>query len=110
MANATTMTTLIAYTIANTTLSDWDLVVACLSTSGDFRDAFSPREQGRIRELADGFGNVRSLPAHQRFDLVWDWSHVRDSSDEAVTKMAGVIKAKAARFLLQDTIRQAEGE
>jgi hypothetical protein len=39
-------------------------------------------EQGAdVRSFADGFGKT-SNP-----DLLWDWSHVRDSSDSAIDLM-----------------------
>lgn len=51
--------------------------------SGARRHVLSGAEQYAVRKLADGFGAGLTNP-----DLLWDWSHVRDSSDAAFVRMA----------------------
>jgi len=71
-------------------LDDWQLVVEFLHHNGKHRDLLNDRLQGHIRLLADGFGDLRGA----RFapELLWDWSHVRDSSPAAVKRMADKIR------------------
>lgn len=79
------------YTLVSRMLagSDWDVVVRFLHWDGEFHHTMSREDQDRVRRLyADGFGRRQSNP-----DLVWDWSHVRDSSLEAVKDMADEIRA-----------------
>ena len=45
------------------------------------------QDQTKIRALGDGFGQTTDP------DLLFDWSHVRDSSDQAVTAMAAATMA-----------------
>jgi hypothetical protein len=75
--------------------SDWTLVLDF--TRGDRRRLLSAPEARELRLLADGFGDLRGVDsaecaAHQ--DLLWDWSHVRDSSDAAVARMSAWIRAR----------------
>jgi len=74
---------------------DWDVVVAALSSSSEHR--LAARAQIRVRELADGFGALRGPMTDRKMDLIWDWSHVRDSSDAAVARMASLVRRMAAR-------------
>ena len=67
--------------------SDWALVVACLHHSGELAGKLSDREQETVRLAADGFPMVAELGS-EFSDLLWDWSHVRDSSEEAIGRMA----------------------
>lgn len=50
------------------------------------RDAYA-----RIFSLADGYGKM-SVAELGRANLMYDWSHVRDSSDEAIDEMAQAIR------------------
>jgi len=67
--------------------SDWALVAACLYHSGELAGKLSASEQETVRRAADGFGLVTGLDS-ESLDLLWDWSHVRDSSDKAIGRMA----------------------
>jgi len=72
-------------------LTDWDLIVACLSpTKGTITIHTAADRQARL--LCDGMGklSVADLPA----DLypLYDWSHVRDSSEAAVTECAKFLR------------------
>lgn len=64
----------------------WDIVVSHLSYNGEHQDVLTPNEKHRVRSFADGFGETND-PA-----LLRDWSHVRDSSQEAIVEMAQVIR------------------
>lgn len=65
---------------------DREFVMSFLHHAGPFKSIFTADEQFQIRLLADGFGKTAD------HDLVWDWSHVRDSSDEAMSAMATAIR------------------
>lgn len=74
---------------------DWNLVLDF--TRGERRGELSRAEARELRLLADGFGDLRGTDyaenaAHQ--DLLWDWSHVRDSSDAAVARMAAYLRRR----------------
>ncbi len=70
------------------TRTDWDLVVACLHHTGDLRTGLCISDEILVRRQADGLGE-RLKPAHG----LMDWSHVRDSSDGAIARMAQLLRA-----------------
>lgn len=59
------------------------------------RDNLSNTVWRELYLAADGFGELASFSAAER--LGWDWSHVRDSSPYAISKMARVLRAREAR-------------
>ena len=63
-----------------------------LNGNGDHSEILPQKLQYKIRmNLADGFGKIDS--DHEDFlSMLWDWSHVRDSSDEAIEKIAQAIR------------------
>lgn len=67
--------------------SDWKLIVKFLHYNGAFHSLMTADEAAVIRQLGDGFG-----PGIKDPDLIWDWSHVRDSSEQAVKAMADMIR------------------
>ena len=67
--------------------SDRALVVSCLHHSGALRDRLTGKQRYWARRAADGFGEITGLD-DQSLDCLWDWSHVRDSSDKAFSRMA----------------------
>ena len=71
--------------------SDFDLVVACLHHSGELAGKLSDREQETVRLAADGFPMVAELGS-EFSDLIWEWSHIRDSSDKAISRMADLCR------------------
>lgn len=74
-------------------LSDWLLLVACLGpTTAMFQ--LTEKDEIRARELCDGFGRmtVRQLTS---LDALFDFSHVRDSTPEAIAAAATFIRDKA---------------
>lgn len=63
-----------------------EFVMSYLHSSGANRNVLTPAQQEVVRLEGDGFGPTDDL------DLVWDWSHVRDSSDEGFAAMAAMIR------------------
>lgn len=97
---------------------DWQLVVAYLHHSGERRNDLPVHVQAEIRLFhADGFGKLRNMaqddPSVEVEVLVWDWSHVRDSSPEAVKAMADAIRRAVqlqAEMAAEWAAQQAEYE
>lgn len=87
---------------------DWKVVVACLHYSGEFHPAIDRRTAVRVRELADGFGSLRGPKSEEQWACLWDWSHVRDSSPEAVAKMAAALRNVATATLRAEVARTAD--
>lgn len=73
-------------------MSSWDLVVSCLHHKGSKYSDLSPEQQQTVRRAADGFGAVYGFD-NESLDMLWDWSHVRDSTNEAIEKMAKLLRA-----------------
>lgn len=68
--------------------SDRLWVMAHMHHTGSCAHILTAREWCRVWLLADGFGTVdREFAMEQS----WDWSHVRDSSPEAIERMAAAI-------------------
>lgn len=67
-----------------------DFVMDHMHYSGDFRHFLSEREWSAVYLCGDGFGTVDADFASTK--LEWDWSHVRDSTDEAFLDMAATIQ------------------
>jgi len=65
---------------------DWCLVVGHLAPTGSDQDALTHEDKQIIRSMADGFGKNPDSP------LLFDWSHIRDSSEEAIADMAATIR------------------
>lgn len=73
--------------------ADWLVVCDTLSYKGSMRRLFTDKEREQIQTLADGFGKIdASTPGYA--EMIWDWSHVRDSSDAAVQAMAAEIRSR----------------
>lgn len=64
-----------------------DHVADYLHSTGPFRDRLSSEERRHLYGMADGFG---TLPPGQLAAINggWDWSHIRDASDEAILAMS----------------------
>lgn len=69
---------------------NWDLVVRCLSYRGALYHTLDEYTRQRAWLMADGFGKVDLRTLNET--LCWDWSHVRDSSYEAVAEMAAFLR------------------
>ncbi len=90
----------------NNTVTPREIVVACLHPKGACISALLEttlqRHQVAARELCDGFGaGVSFTEALERDPAIfWDWSHVRDSSDEAIRA--------ASRYLVDVLVKSDE--
>ena len=85
-------------------MSDWDLVVACLSpTQGTIR--LSREADLAARLLCNGMGKLSKGDLDPRDNYpATDWSHVRDSSEEAVAQCAAYLRQHLA---MDSLVRQA---
>jgi hypothetical protein len=70
---------------------EWLVVVAYLHSSGAHAQVLTEAQQRNVRRMADGYGAHVTQP-----ELLWDWSHVRDSSWSAIRAMATTIAAMVA--------------
>lgn len=75
---------------------DWKLVFSFAHYSGENRSLLSGAQARELRLLADGFGDLRSCSHPERDVMLSDWSHVRDSSDAAVARMAAWLRRRFA--------------
>lgn len=67
------------------TLSDWDLIVACLHHNGVAKDLVAfPMNFWRF---GDGYGEFSSADLRE-MEVMGDWSHIRDSSEKAQQRIA----------------------
>lgn len=64
-------------------------VMAFMHRTGAHRDLLTDRQWGFVWLCGDGFGTVSESFARR---ACWDWSHVRDSSDEGFYRMAEAIE------------------
>ena len=63
--------------------AEWNAVFAYLR--GDDADRLTTAQHIRIRKYADGFGMPTEPTTNP--NIFWDWSHVRDSTPEAIHNM-----------------------
>ena len=68
-------------------LSNWDLIVSFLHWNGTNAGKLPDQVEILVRRNGDGFGCDP-----EAFDALFDWSQVRDSSDEAIQRMAKIIR------------------
>lgn len=72
--------------------NDWPLIVSHMHFNGNrYRKDLTDEQMWTIYCLADGFGKMTSAEL-SKINGGWDWSHIRDSSDEAITRMANRIR------------------
>lgn len=71
-------------------MRDWDLIVATLAVFGSANRILGNEAQRRVREQADGFGRM-SLAQLDELGITFDWSHVRDSSEQGLRRVADAI-------------------
>jgi len=62
-----------------------DLLHKYLYHSGSASGVLTEDEHNKAVAMCDGYGE-KSVAELKDLDLTWDWSHVRDSSDEALAK------------------------
>ena len=75
---------------------DWSLVVRCLHTRGDFYGSLTHDQHVEVRLMADGHGYLPALRSSVDEDqwgfMLWDWSHIRDSTAGAISRMAEALR------------------
>ena len=77
---------------------DWKLVFSFAHYSGTYWNLLEPRERRALRMEADGFGSLRGYRGKGKETMLADWSHVRDSSPEAVARMAKWVRRWVERY------------
>lgn len=70
-------------------------VVECLHDKGARYGSIGLAEQEMTRGLADGFGPLDPTADDYR-QMLWDWSHVRDSSPAGFQRMFNYLEALGA--------------
>ena len=68
-----------------------------LGHDGEFRKQFTADEHIMARSYCNGFGEFNSRELAQQ-DFCWDWSHVRDSTPEALAECRQYIERICERF------------
>lgn len=77
--------------------ADWEVIVAALYHLPRCRQlTLSECDEIKVRELGDGYGQMTWEQLHE-LDILWDWSHIRDSSSSAIKAMAQKIRDLVAR-------------
>ena len=73
-------------------MSDLTFIYHYLNFNGDHASVLPQSFQYSLRlNFANGFGKID--PGMDQFqEMLWDWSHVRDSSEEAIEKIADKIR------------------
>lgn len=70
---------------------NWDLIVRYMHYKGDKRDVLPEDIMWKIYCAADGFGRLPPRELEQ-INGGWDWSHIRDSSEQAINLMSAIIR------------------
>jgi hypothetical protein len=68
------------------------IVLDCLSTLGSRYATLTPYHHRVARELADGLGPLHPV---QHASLVWDWTHVLDSTPGGYRRIYEFLRAEA---------------
>lgn len=79
-------------------MADRDLVVACLHYTGELYDRIPWPIAWATYCRGDGFGGLTSGELLE-INGGWDWSHVRDSSDDAIAEMAAHLRRALPEIL-----------
>jgi hypothetical protein len=77
-------------------LTNWDLIVQVLHWDGPLHDQTPPDLAWNAYRLADGFGRLEGVQLRK---IGWDWSHLRDSTDEGHARVAEYIRKNLTRIL-----------
>lgn len=72
-------------------VSDWDLIVATMNYTGVASRALDGNAFLAAAAEGDGYGKMSAQDLTRR-GLAYDWSHVRDSSPEAIKAIANSIR------------------
>jgi len=65
--------------------------------SGESREVLSPVEHDRAMALCDGYGGF-TISELKSLGLDWDWSHVRDSSERALSTARAYVERVLAVY------------
>ena len=72
---------------------NWNLVFRALHYSGDLRIEGTTRQIAWV--LANGFGKMN---IHEIDTIIeWDWSHIRDSTPEAIEEIAAFLRRSGCK-------------
>lgn len=71
--------------------TQWAIVVAVLGLRAKANTAITHKDHLRALRMCNGFGATQDLT------LLYDWSHVRDSSPEAIAECATFLLSCAAK-------------
>lgn len=83
------------------TMADRDLVMAALYDQGALYGRLTDEQEYKIRRFADGFGHGVFFAPPSTWDeqttaMYYDWSSVRDSSEDAIEMMAYLLRKALA--------------
>ena len=76
---------------SSSSLSNWDLIVSFLHPSGENYNSLPLDLEKAVRRTADGYGLITGFCGNS-MDMLFDWSHIRDSSEKAINRMAYLIR------------------
>ena len=65
----------------------WNVVVSHLHYNGELQGLLRSQDHDALWALADGFGRM-PINELRELHIDRDWSHIRDSSDEALDRIA----------------------
>lgn len=85
-------------------LGDWELTVATLAVYGSANRILPEAAERRVRAHADGFGKM-SIVDLLELDVLYDWSHVRDSSPAGLGNVARAIRTELAELDLRRAVK-----
>jgi len=74
-----------------TQVAEWDLIVATMHYRGVAPGLLNGTAYAAVAAEGDGYGRM-TVAQLKAAELVYDWSHVRDSSPEATARMAAKIR------------------
>jgi len=74
---------------------DYQLVVEYLHYDGEHYHDITVPQQAAVRLAGNGFGDLASRCDRGGAypEVLWDWSHVRDSNEDGIRAMAAKIRA-----------------
>jgi hypothetical protein len=86
-----------------------DLIVATLHPFGTCNRLLSEEALDRVFAEADGYGR-KTIQELRELGIDRDWSHIRDSSDEAKVRVAAAIRSELIKLDMERTRKFPELE
>lgn len=74
-------------------MKNWDLIVATLYWRGSANRILEGAPRRRVWAHGDGYGKMSGAEL-ERLELMFDWSHIRDCSDEGQRQVARAIRTE----------------